>query len=60
MSVLKKTEEYGKEDDKETDGEDSGDDEFLAFTQLHGVRGIQSLEISETQAFLICEIALTS
>ena len=37
MPILNDTEEFGKEDDEETDGDDGGDDEFLPFTQLHSV-----------------------
>jgi hypothetical protein len=37
MHFLKDTKEFGKEDDEKTDGDDGGDDEFLSFTQVHGV-----------------------
>ena len=60
MPSLNDPEEFGKKDDEETDGNDSGDDEFLTFTQLHGVRIIQSIVKRVHSAILICEIVLTS
>jgi hypothetical protein len=37
MRFLKDAKEFGKDDEK-SDRDDGGDDEFLSFTQVHGVR----------------------
>jgi hypothetical protein len=49
MRFLNDAKEFGEKDDEETDGYNSGDDEFLSFTQLHNVRIIQSIVIEYIQ-----------
>jgi hypothetical protein len=51
MRFLNDTKEFGEEDDEETDGYNSGDDEFLSFAQLHSVRIIQFIVIEYIQLF---------